>query len=305
MLSSPLPFVNDPEGPRVPDGLPPVVDAHVHLFPDALFDAIWNWFDRYGWPVRYRLKSPDIIDFLLEKGVAHVVGFLYAHRTGAARDLNAYVAELVSGRPQVTGLATVMPGESDAAEIIEEGFAMGLEGVKLHAHVQCFDMTGDAMEVVYDVCARSGKPLVMHVGREPKSPAYPCDPHEICRASKLECVLKNHPDLRVLVPHLGADEFEEYAKLIEKYDNLWLDTSMAYAGYLPVKNLVPSLNAMRADRVIYGSDFPNIPYAWDREIRRIAEMGLPEERLEALFYNNAAGLFSIPAREETGGNRPE
>ena len=294
MLSTPLPLVNDTEGSRVPDGMPPVADAHVHLFPDPLFDAIWNWFDRYGWPIRYRLKSPDIIDFLLERGVAHIVGFLYAHRPGVARDLNAYMANLVSGRTQVTGLATVMPGEPDAVEIVEEGFAMGLEGVKLHAHVQCFEMISDAMEAVYDVCARHGKPLVMHVGREPKSPAYPCDPHEICHAWKLERVLKNHPDLRVLVPHLGADEFEEYADLIERYDNLWLDTSVACADYLPVKKPVPSLNALRADRVLYGSDFPNIPYAWDREIRRISSMGLPEERLEALFLQQRRGFFLHP-----------
>ena len=36
MLDGPLKGLNDPEGASVPAGLPPVIDAHVHLFPDRL-----------------------------------------------------------------------------------------------------------------------------------------------------------------------------------------------------------------------------------------------------------------------------
>ena len=67
----------------------------------------------------------------------------------------------------------------------------------------------------------------------------------------------------------------------------------------------PTRGIIRSDRVLYGTDFPNIPYAWDRELRRISDMGLPEERLEALFFNNAEDLFSIPAREENRRKKPE
>ncbi|MGA9520451.1 MAG: hypothetical protein WBV82_03245 [Myxococcaceae bacterium] len=51
----PLPALDDAEGERLPALLPPVVDAHVHLFPDGVFEAIWRWFDQYGWPIRYKL----------------------------------------------------------------------------------------------------------------------------------------------------------------------------------------------------------------------------------------------------------
>ena len=52
-MKLPLPAVNDEEGPRLALSLPPVVDAHVHLFPDSMFEAIWKRFDTYGWLVRY------------------------------------------------------------------------------------------------------------------------------------------------------------------------------------------------------------------------------------------------------------
>lgn len=121
MLASPLPGLGDPEGTRLPASLPPVIDAHVHLFPDGLFDALWSWFETHGWPVRYPLYSPAVVDFLLDRGVEHLVALHYAHRPGMARGLNRFVGELAA-HPQVTGLATVLPGEPDAASILEEAF---------------------------------------------------------------------------------------------------------------------------------------------------------------------------------------
>src|SRR5437870_1643998 len=111
MLAAPLPALGDPEGERVPEGLPPILDAHVHLFPDRLFEAVWRWFSQHGWPIRYRLRTPDVIEFLLSRGIRRIVALHYAHKPGMARGLNAYVADVCRRHPQVTGLATVFPGE--------------------------------------------------------------------------------------------------------------------------------------------------------------------------------------------------
>ena len=62
-LKKPLPMVDEPEGEYVPDSLPYIVDGHVHLFPDFLFAPIWQWFDKFGWPVRYQLSSEEIIQY--------------------------------------------------------------------------------------------------------------------------------------------------------------------------------------------------------------------------------------------------
>jgi len=35
-------------------------------------------------------------------------------------------------------MATVFPGEKNAANILADAFKNGLRGVKLHSHVQCF-----------------------------------------------------------------------------------------------------------------------------------------------------------------------
>ncbi|MFO7559421.1 MAG: amidohydrolase family protein [Desulfobacterales bacterium] len=293
MLRTPLPALNDAEGAEVPEFFPLVVDAHVHVFPETLFRAIWKWFDEFGWPVRYQMSSEEILNFLLSRGVSYVVAFQYAHKPGISRELNDYLAALCktfSGK--VIGMATVFPGEEGVRDILTEAFQSGLAGVKLHAHVQCFDMNGKEMELVYDICSSRKKPLVMHVGREPKSPGYSCDPYLICKAEKLAIVLKEFPELNVCVPHLGADEFLAYKVLIEKYDNLWLDTAMAVTDYLPGENPV-SLADLRPDRIMYGSDFPNIPYAWDRELKELAKIFPQDKTLDRILGGNAIDFFSL------------
>jgi len=289
-----LPARNDAEGETIPDSLPLVVDAHVHVFPDVIFEAIWRWFDTFAWPIRYRMKATGVIEFLLSRGIGRVVALHYAHTPGLARDMNKHMATLCGLYPQITGFATVFPGETEAEEILEEAFGLGLAGVKLHAHVQFFDMDGGAMRRIYEVCSKHGKPLTMHAGREPKLPEYNYerDPHSFCSADKVERILKDYPTLKLSVPHLGADEFEAYKRMIEQYDNLWLDTAMMLADYLPI-NKPPRLDEMRADRIMYGTDFPTIPYAWDREIKRLLTLGMPDESLALILGKNALEFLSI------------
>jgi predicted TIM-barrel fold metal-dependent hydrolase len=193
---------------------------------------------------------------------------------------------------RVTGMATVFPGEDHAETMLQEAFDSGLSGLKLHAHVQCFDMNAEYMNPLYDCCRINRKPIVMHVGREPKSTAYSCDPYQLCSAEKLENVLKDFPSLNICVPHLGFDEISSYRKLIEKYDNLWLDTTMVLTDYFPLKDKIP-LSDYRSDRIMYGSDFPNIPYAWDREIKALIGADISREALKKISSKNAAAFFNI------------
>lgn len=297
MLKPNMPSFDDHEGARIPAGLPAVIDAHVHVFPDDIFSSIWKWFDKNAWPIRYRMTSSRIFEFLLSRGVRHIIALQYAHRPGIARQLNRYMsAKCAEYANRITGMATVFPGEKHAATILQEAFDAGLGGLKLHVHVQCFDMNADHMNHLYESCRVNAKPIVMHAGREPKSIAYRCDPHLLCSAQKLENVLKDFPDLRICVPHMGLDEIGTYRKLIEKYDNLWLDTTMAITDYFAIENKI-NLSTYRADRVMYGTDFPNIPYAWDRELNELKAAQLTPDALEKMCSLNAVEFFNLKPLE--------
>ena len=298
MLQPDMPSINDREGKNVPVGLPPIIDTHVHIFPRNISAALHQWFDMNAWPIRYRLTSSRIFEFLLARGIQHIVALQYAHKPGVAVYLNQYMAEKCQEyRNQVTGMATVFPGEDNAENILQQAFDEGLTGVKLHAHVQCFDMNAEYMNRLYECCRRNSKPIVMHVGREPKSSAYHCDPYQLCSAAKLERVLQDFPKLNICVPHLGFDETAAYRELIEKYNNLWLDTTMVITDYFPMQEKT-DLHYYRADRIMYGSDFPNIPYAWDRELKELKTADLDYSILQKLTNQNAADFFNLNSPHE-------
>ena len=91
---------------------------------------------------------------------------------------------------------------------------------------------------------------------------------------------------------MGFDELSAYREMIEKYDNLWLDTTMVITDYFPIQEKIV-LSHYRSDRIMYGSDFPNIPYAWDRELKELKAADISHEVLEKISYKNATDFFSL------------
>jgi hypothetical protein len=97
----------------------------------------------------------------------------------------------------------------------------------------------------------------------------------------------------VVVPHLGVDHVETYFEMLAGFPNLYLDNTMALAGYFEVE-VATELIERHADRILFGSDFPNIPYAWDRELKRVLALGLSNVALDAILWKNATALFAPP-----------
>jgi predicted TIM-barrel fold metal-dependent hydrolase len=286
-----MPAINDLEGSRIPDGTR-VIDAHVHLFPERVSTAIWAWFDANGWPIRYKLSADDVVQFLTARGVERIVGLVYAHKPGLAESLNAFIADLAHRHPSVIPCGTVLPGEQGTRAIVARAFAHhGLAGIKIHCHVQCVAPDDPRLDPVYDEAAAADRPVIIHAGREPASDAYRCDVHALCSAAAVRRALERHPGLTLIVPHLGADEFDAFDALLDDFPRLMLDTTMMLADYFPIAPPHGFLRR-RADRLIYGTDFPNIPYAWDRELKRMTTTELSAAARDAILFANAARLFT-------------
>lgn len=64
--------------------------------------------------------------------------------------------------------------------------------------------------------------------------------------------------------------------------------------YLPGESPVP-LRRFREDRIMYGTDFPNIPFAWDRELKCIQCAGLSVGALARVVGRNAMAFFGMEA----------
>ena len=219
-----------------------LIDSHVHLFPDKLFEAIWSWFDRKAWPIINKLNSEEILAFLKDHGVENAVGLCYAHKPGLAADLNAYMSALAGKHPRLIPFGTVFPGEPDAERILKDAFDVHrLRGIKIHGHVQ--QMAPDCAEMV-PVCEAvlaNDAVLLIHAGNAPALPSEHKRIGEICSADRTRRMLESYPDMKTIVPHLGMNEYEEFKQLLLDFDNLYLDTTMAVAGFFGNEPPIESL----------------------------------------------------------------
>jgi len=269
-----------------------IIDFHTHFFPEPLFRAIWRWFDRYAWNIQHRVFAEELIERLEGLGVSKMVSLNYAHKPGMSRSLNAWTWGLARGHPQVIPFGTVHPHDEDRDEIVDCCFDQyGFHGLKLHAHVLGIAVDHPVLFPIYDRIEGAGKILMLHGGTGPRFEASGMDTCAVAGAKRIATILTRYPNLKLVIPHLGADEFDACFDLMEQHPNLWMDTTMALAGYFPVQ---PSLAriAEHCDRILYGSDAPNIPYPLDVEMNNIRRW-FPRDIQERLFFRNAQRLLGM------------
>jgi len=267
-----------------------IVDAHVHLHPDRLADAIRRWFDTHAWPIRYRSGVEEATRELVDAGVFRAVALPYVHKPGLARALNDFTLDLARRHPEVLPCCTVFPGEDGAEEILDEALSGPFRGVKIHSHVMQIAPDDPRLDPVWRASARYRKPVVIHCGPEPALPGYGVDPRAVSGADRLRRALERHPDAVVVVPHLGFDDTERFEQMLATHPNLYLDTTMVIGGYFERQ---PDLEILRRrpERILFGTDFPNIPYEWDRELRALRALKLPAADEEKILSGNALRLF--------------
>ena len=269
-----------------------MIDLHTHLHPPRLFAAIRRWFaERSSWKLDHQPSEPcDVAEVLRAHGVERFVFCSYAHRTGMARELNAWLTQTSRalggyGLP----LATVHLDDPNYLDDFETALADGCIGIKIHEDVQRLHVEDERFDAVYERLGERGFVLA-HVGPIPWS-------EDLQAPARVERVLRRHPRLRFVVAHMGGDIVAEYIPLLARYPNLYLDTTMAFAADSPMTlRIDPAVVEAHARQIVYGTDFPNIPYAYGAELRAIDDLGLSAASRNAIVRENALRL--IGAKEE-------
>jgi len=270
-----------------------VIDAHIHLFPDRLFDAIWRWFDEHAWTIRYKVYADKVIDHLEAANNERVVALLYAHNPGMAEGLNAWMGDLAKRRPVVIPCATVHPLDEDLLDILKRAKEQhGARLVKQHCHVLGIGPDDPVMFPLYEACAMLQLPLNLHVGNGPKLVGYGAPTDEVSGARRTQVVLERYPELRLVVPHLGCMEESTFIAWLDRYPNLYLDTAMAMVPFIEGME-VSGREALadHADRIMFGTDFPNIPFELGAERGAVEALGFDERTSRMIFHDTAASLF--------------
>ncbi|MEV7451538.1 amidohydrolase family protein [Streptomyces nigra] len=277
-------------------GLPGLIDVHTHFMPERVLRKVWGYFDALGpltggveWPITYRHEEGERADLLRDFGVRAFTAMLYPHKPGMARWLNGWAVDFARRTPGSLHTATFFP-EPGVETYVREAVEAGARVFKAHVQVGAYDPADELLDPVWGLLAEAGVPVVVHCGSGP-APGKHTGPGPIGQ------VLARHPGLPLIVAHLGMPEYEDFLGLAERYPRVRLDTTMAFTDFSEEmapfpRSALPRLAAL-GDRVLLGSDFPNIPYPYAHQLRALERLGLGEEWLRAVCHDNAAALFGI------------
>jgi uncharacterized protein len=272
-----------------------IVDFHVHLFPDAFFDAIWKSFVRdYKWGVIYHLYYRECVDLLRQNGVGPIVYSNYAHREGVAKVLNEWNLRVLDEVPDCYCFAAFHPGDADGLRLAERILDHpGVLGFKLQLLVQRFHPWDRRLYPLYDLVRERGKRILFHVGTGPVG-------NEFVGLAGFMRVLGDYPDLPATVAHMGALEYDGFMALLDDHPDLYFDTAFSFIpGFECTSHISMEELERRADRILYGSDFPNLIVTRETEIEQLVKCNFSDGFYRKIFYENGMRLI----RRHAGSNR--
>ena len=276
-------------------GVPGLVDIHTHFMPERVLHAVWRYFDAVvtpqgrGWPITYREDEEQRLARLRAMNVRAFTALSYPHKPDMARWLNAYAAQLAAENPDCVRSATFYP-EADAAEYVAAELAAGARVFKAHLQVGAYDPRDDLLVSVWEQLSQAGVPVVVHAGSGP-------EPGPFTGPGPFGEVLARHPDLTAVIAHMGGGEYAEFLQLALRYPNVHLDTTMTFTDYMSImteypRELLPVL-ADHPDRVVLGTDFPNIPHPYAHQIEALVRLDLGDDWLRAVCHDNGARLLGV------------
>lgn len=276
-------------------GLPGLIDAHVHFMPTRVMDKVWAYFDSEGpltgrtWPIVYRWPEEERLGYLRRIGVRAFPSLIYAHKPGMAAWLNGWAREFADAHPDVVPTATFFP-EPGVTAYVDEVLRAGARIFKVHVQVGGFDPRDPALDDAWGMLAAAGVPVVVHVGSGPEPGAF-------TGPEPFGAVLERHPSLTAVIAHMGMPEYDEFLGFAETYDNIHVDTTMCFVDSFGSQEalgraLAPRLERLK-DKVLLGTDFPNIPHAYGHQLEVLERLDLGADWLRAVCWENGARLLGV------------
>ncbi|WP_326568630.1 amidohydrolase family protein [Amycolatopsis rhabdoformis] len=280
-------------------GLDGLVDLHVHFLPKPVMDKVWAYFDQarahYGtdWPVHYRTAEQERLTTLRELGVKQFAPLVYPHKPGMAEWLTSWALEFAANVPEAVPTGTFYP-EPAAASSVDATLRAGARCFKAHVQVGAYDPRDDLLKPVWGALADAGVPVVVHCGHGPLK-------GDFTGLAVFSEVLERHPDLTAVLAHAAMPEFTTAFELMARFPRVHIDTTMVGVPFSQKMSPLPADWTDRlaefADRVVLGTDFPNIPYSYATQLQAIAGWAaddrLGEPFLRAVLHDTPAKLLSV------------
>jgi predicted TIM-barrel fold metal-dependent hydrolase len=163
---------------------------------------------------------------------------------------------------------------------------LGAAALKIHPVHGGFRADDAALYPAYALLVERGVPLVVHCGTS----SFPGSTNSFADPALLDAVLRDFPDLQVVLAHGGRGWwYDAAAFLAMSRDNVWLELSGLPPKRLPEYYARFDLGRL-ARKWIFGTDWPGVP-GQSANARAVAALGLPDDVVAQVIGGNALRVY--------------
>jgi len=234
-----------------------IIDVHSHAwrFPQDFSEDFIRQAQRAraGQPVDLAVRYEDYT--ASASGVARTIVFGGKARLSGLWVDDAHVAAYVAKHPdKLIGFLSVDPTQDGWEREMRAGHEeLGLRGIKLLPMYAGFSPDDEKLEPLWQYAARHGLPVLLHMGTTFIAQA----PLAFTLPRLIEPVAVKHPEVKIILAHLGHPYEGECIVTIRKHENVFADVSaLHYRPWQLYHSLMLAQEYGVWSKLLFGTDFP-------------------------------------------------
>lgn len=266
------------------------IDSHIHILPDAVHEAnpdsedAWVYADIHKFQeimaanniekaVIMPLNDPWLMS--MEFTIDAVHKNLAAMKERYPGKFYAFADVDIRNTPQKTvdAICHAIDGSS-------------LDGIKIHPNNSSLAIDSDYNQAIFAFAEQKKIPVAIH--------SYPNTEDDVCAASRIAKIAEKYPDLKMVVAHMGAFQWEQLLPL-----NCFVDTSAILPDYVRAYGIAKTNEILRTfgvERLLFATDYPDNRYLQPEEIygcyyNAFDQMDFTHDEAEQIAYKNAKDMF--------------
>jgi uncharacterized protein len=233
-----------------------IVDVHTHAmrYPEHLSDEFVREADRArGFHIDLTVEFEDYMAAMAPVDRCIVFG-MKARHTGFYVP-NDWIAAFAARAPdKIVPFMSLDPADPDFLDDFERSRQeLGMRGVKLAPMYANFDPTDPKLDELYSRAARHRLPVLFHAG----TTFCRLAPLKYTRPALWDDVAMRHPDLTMILAHLGHPWEGEALVTARKHPNVYLDLSaLHYRPWQLYNSMILAQEYHVTGKILFGTDYP-------------------------------------------------
>ena len=189
-------------------------------------------------------------------------------------------------KDKISVFASVEKDNADPLSYLSQFLANDrVRGIKIHPQVGGY-ACGELYDKVKEIAAfadKHHKPMMFHTGHIPSDDLS--DIHGCSEVEAIEPLISEFSNVSFILAHIGWESWRQVLKVALKYPNVYVETS-----WQPSNIIRRACDALGADRVLFGSDFPLL--SPDIALRQVIN-ALTSKELAYVLSANSRKLLNL------------